>query len=169
MAAAIPYVIAGAATAVQANAQRKAGQAAQAQGEYEGGILDRNAGVYDLQATDAISRGAEASARQRQAVRRMTGSQRVALAAQGIDIGSGSAADVQANTAYVGELDALTIENNARREAWGFQTQATNARAQAGLARTAGRTAAASGTNAAVGTLLTGGAQIYDIYKRGKG
>lgn len=144
--------------------QRRAGKAAQQQGDYQGAILDQNAGVADQQAADAIVRGAEAEGRSRAGTSQLTGSQRAAMAAQGIDLNSGSAADVQSNDQALGDLDALAIRRNARREAWGFKTQAANDRAQANLARMGGAGAAASANNASVGTLMSGALDLYKTY-----
>jgi hypothetical protein len=146
--------------------QRKAAKGAQAQGNYEGDILDQNAAAADLQAADAIARGAESVARSRVAGRSLTGSQRASMASQGIDAGSGSAADVITNDQTLGEFDALTITQNAQREAWGFQVEATNDRGQANLARMGGRNQAASLRAGSVGTLLSGAADLYNIYDR---
>lgn len=146
--------------------QRKAAKGARAQGNYEGAILDQNAGVADQQAADAIARGAETEARSRAATRSLTGSQRASIAAQGIDASSGSAADVIVNDQTLGELDAMTIRHNAQREAWGFKVEATNDRAQANLARMGGRNRSATLRNASVGTLLSGAGDLYDVYHR---
>lgn len=53
-------------------------------------------------------------------------SQRASMAANGIDLGSGSAAEVQASTDIAKEFDMNTIAANAMRSAWGFRTQAVN-------------------------------------------
>ena len=47
------------------------------------------------------------------------GAQRVALAANGLDASSGTAADLQASTSIFSELDATTAQNNARAAALG--------------------------------------------------
>lgn len=152
-------------TGTQVLAQRRAATGAEAQGNYEGAVADQNAGLADAQATDALARGAQAESRHRGGVRQLVGSQRAALAASGVDIGTGSAADVQADAASLGEFDALTIRNNARREAYGFQVDAANARARGAMARTAGRTTAASLRNQGWGTLLTGALETYGLGK----
>lgn len=54
------------------------------------------------------------------------GAQRAAMAANGIDLGEGSATDVLATTKYLGDRDALTIKDNAARQAWAYQTEAQN-------------------------------------------
>jgi len=69
------------------------------------------------------------------------------MAANGIDIGQGSAAELQASTDIMKEIDANTLTANAIRHAFGYQTQATNARTQGVNARNAAlaQQAAASG------------------------
>lgn len=154
-----------------ANQQKKQAKAAQAQGEYEGQVFDLNAATADRLAEDAIARGEEAVDRHRTDVKRLIGSQRAALAASGVDINSGSAAAVQEDAAYLGELDAQTMLNNARREAFGYETQAANLRQQGQLARMGGRNTAAAYRQQATGTLLTTGLTAVSMgrdYWRGR-
>lgn len=124
------------------------------QGEYTAGALDTNAGLADQNASDAIARGREASARQGLATRGLLGSQRVAGAAQGVDVNSGSLADIQSDTQSMSELDRLTIEHNAAREAFGYKADAANLRAQGEQVRQASR-------NNARGTLLSAASQLW--------
>src|SRR5262245_18753530 len=91
------------------NAAKRAGKAQQDAAEDEAQLAEYNAGVAKLQAQDALARGAEAESKQRASVRMLIGSQRAGYAASNIDAGYGSAADVQADAAFLGELDALTI------------------------------------------------------------
>ena len=146
--------------------QRSAAAAAQQQGDYAASIYSQNAELADAQAADAIARGKESELRSRQGTQQVIGAQRAGLAASGVDISTGSAVDVQAEAARVGELDALTIRNNARREAYGFQVQAAQDRAQAVMAHAAGANTAQSLRNQSYGTLLTGAANTYGIYKQ---
>lgn len=127
------------------NAAKKAGQAQQRAAEDEGALADYNAAVADLQAADAISRGAEDEQRFRSKVRLAIGAQRAGFAASNIDAGFGSAVDVQADAAVLGELDALTIRSNAAREAWGFTVQGENYRRGGEIARQGGAAMAAAG------------------------
>lgn len=105
---------------------------------YNKKIADFNKKVAQLQAKDAHKRGREASARHRLGVGALMGAQRASLAAQGQDLNDGTALALQLDTAKFGELDALTIRNNASREAWGYQVQATNYGAQGQLAMSQG-------------------------------
>ena len=146
--------------------QQRQAWAAQAQGKYEAAVDEQNAALSDKQAQDAIERGQIEEARQRLVTRQTIGATRAAQAAQGVDVGSGSAVDVQASEAGLGELDALMIRNNAAREAYGFKVQAIQERQHAKIARVAGAGAAAGYAAGSYGTLLTGAANTYGIYQR---
>jgi hypothetical protein len=151
------------------NAAQRAGADQQAAAESEAQLSDYNAKVADLQATDAIARGANEESRFRQGVQVMIGSQRAGIAASNIDVSSGSAADVQGDAAYLGELDALTIRTNAAREAWGYQVQGQDLTARAAIQRKEGVYAAAAGQQAssaanwsAAGTIVGTGASLLE-------
>ena len=150
--------------------QRRDAKTAEQMGNYEAQLYGTNADLAELQAEDAIARGRESEMRARAGTRQLVGSQWAALAAQGISLDTGSALDVVANDAMLGELDALTIRNNARREAWGYQVQATQYRQQGEFARAAGRNTAKSLRNRSVTTLMSGAGDLFNIYQSyGKG
>jgi hypothetical protein len=90
-------------------------------------MFDQNAKFAKLQADDAIARGAHAEMIRRRGTERVIGAQRVGFAAQHVDVNTGSALDVQADAAYLGELDVVTIRNNAAKEAYGYKVEAYNA------------------------------------------
>jgi hypothetical protein len=117
--------------------QLKAGENAKAIGDF-------NAKVADAQAADALVRGQEDEQRFRAGVRTLIGSQRAGFAGQNVDVTQGSPVHVQADAAFLGELDAQTIKNNAAREAWGYSVQAENARMGGSNAQTASQFGAAS-------------------------
>jgi hypothetical protein len=70
---------------------------------------------------DALQRGAIEAGKARIAGSRLEAKQRVAYTASGVDASVGTPANVIADTAALGELDAQTVENNAAREAWGYR------------------------------------------------
>jgi hypothetical protein len=101
----------------------------QAQGQKESGafqsaMLTQNAGFKQQTADETINAGNTSADWQRVRTGQAVGTQRTAQAANGIDVNSGSAAQLQDDTAMLGELDALTIQNNAAREAYGYRVQA---------------------------------------------
>lgn len=118
--------------------------AASSAGRYNKKIADQNAYVAELQAADALDRGREDENLMRERIRSAIGSSRVAYASQGVDVAIGSAVDLQAAIASAGEKDALTIRNNAAREAWGYRVQAVNQRSQGKLAQFQGDMQAAN-------------------------
>jgi hypothetical protein len=58
---------------------------------------------------------------------------RAGLAAQGVNVNSGSAADVQAGQRLIGALDQSTVANRGAEAVYGYQTEATGYQAQAKL------------------------------------
>lgn len=160
------------------SAEKKAGLAEQRAKESEGELYDFNAKVAELQATDAIARGREDETRFRQRIAGTIGEQRAGIAAGNIDVGFGSAVDVQADAAFLGELDALTIRTNAGREAWGYKVQAEDLKRRGQIARQEGAHLAAAGESrqsaariGAVASVVGSGASLlearYGFGKRG--
>src|SRR5512145_292506 len=86
---------------------KRQGEAAQRARESEAGLLDYNAQVADLQAQDAIERGADEESRFRTGVRGLIGQHRADVGAGGTIIGHGSAADVEADAKFLEEIDAM--------------------------------------------------------------
>jgi hypothetical protein len=120
-------------------AEAKAGKLSQEAANLNAGLIDFNAHLTDLQAQDAIERGADAENKFRTTVRGMIGEQRTQFAAAGVDVGYGSPEDAQADAAYLGELDSLQIRTNATREAWGLKVKAVDLRNQAAIMRRTGQ------------------------------
>lgn len=130
------------------------------QGSANRRIAGVNQRLNDMQARDAISRGKEAEKRLRSEVKQLIGTQRAAYAAQGVDIGvaGDSAAEVAADTAALGELDALMIRNNARREAFGIKMQGLGMQGQARMDNLASR-------QQAFATLISGAGSTFMTYR----
>lgn len=95
-----------------------------AAGENAKETADYNKQVADNAAKDAAQRGAVAADEQRLKTRQMIARQNAALSAGGWNASTGTALDLQTETAGIGELDALRIINNAQRQAAGFKDQA---------------------------------------------
>jgi hypothetical protein len=151
-------------TGLSYSSQRNAASAADTQGKFEAGILRQNADFSDQQAADAVARGQIDEGRQRLDTKQRLGASKAALAAQGVDVGYGSALDVQSSEAQLGELDALTIRNSAAREAWGYKVQGLGYRQQAKLAELGGINQGAALRSNATSTLLTGAVNTYGLY-----
>lgn len=121
-----------------AAAQEEVGAIERESAESAATLADYNEDVAELQAQDALERGHEQESRFRAQIRGAIGAQRAAFAGGNIDVSFGSAADVQADAAFLGEMDALQIRTNAAREAWGFRVQAEDYRRRAEITRKEG-------------------------------
>lgn len=123
--------------------------------------VDRtNQRLIEMQRTDAISRGKEAEKRLREGVKQAIGEQRTELAAQNVVLegGDSTAANIQAETARLGEMDAMTIRNNARREAFGYLMQGISGETQSQLNASAAK-------QGAFASLLSGAGTTYATYR----
>lgn len=125
-------------------------------------IGEYNAGILEAKARDATRRGYEDESRFRIGIRGLIGEQRAGFAGQGVDVSTGSPIDVVTDTAYQGNLDALTIRTNAGREAWGYTAEAENERMQSAAQRRLGKLQARStrrvGESEALSTRMSGSA-----------
>lgn len=149
-----------ASTVMQVKGQHAAGAAAGRAAESQAQQYEFNAGIADLQAQDAAQRGLEEEQRFRTQVRGLIGTQRAGFAGQNVVVGDGSAADVQADSARLGELDAQQVRANAQREAWGFQVQADDLRMGAKVARQGGQAARTAANWQAAGSVLSAGSSL---------
>lgn len=122
-----------------------------ASASYNSKVAKYNAKVADIQATEAVRLGGEDIARTQRAGSQAIGSQRAGFAAQGVEVNSDTAAQVQEDTARAVAEDVVAIRNNARREAWGYKVRATDTRAQGRQARYQGFTDAAGTVLGAAG------------------
>lgn len=123
--------------------------------QFQAEMGEINARMSELSAKQALLAGERDEQKVRMATGQVKAGQRVALAANGIDMTSPTAQAQLATTDVLGEIDAITVQENAIRSAWGYRTQAVNARTEAAVAR-----GAADGINpgAAAATSLLGGA-----------
>lgn len=134
--------VAGASTYMAARGQRK--------------ISEANARIARQQAIEAGRIGEVEEAAHRARVSRLVGLQRALVGASGVTVGEGTTADLEADTYMLGELDALTIRNNAYRQAWGYRALAMDYGFRARMARTQGILGTAA-------TTLGGGAQTISV------
>ena len=94
---------------------------------------DANTALANTATADAFRRGSQEAGDIRQGGAKLAARQHVAFAASGVDASVGTAADVISSTAAGAELEALTVENNAAREAWGYKKHGLAFQTQAGL------------------------------------
>lgn len=116
-------------------------EAARAQGDYQRSQSYLNASLSETAAADAIDRGRKEANISRRKTNATAASQKVAAAAQGLDVGAGegSPAETIESTRELGAVEEMNIKTNAWREAWGYKVQAINERTQGDIAAIAGR------------------------------
>lgn len=132
-------------------------------------VADVNARIAELGAQSALYQGQQQVGALTLKAGQLKSSQRTAMAANGIDLGSGNAVEIQASTDIMKEIDANTLTANAVRSAWGYRTQAVNFENEALTKRaTAG---AINPLGSAVGSLLGSAASVagswYSLNKYG--
>lgn len=125
----------------------------------------------DDQAVDAINRGELDAQRLAIDTRQLIGERRVGYAANGVDVSTGSAADVQMDSRELSARDMRQIRLNAAEEAKGIRTTAARTRMSgvvgANRLQAEGRAGRRSARSQAVGSVLTGGAQALSLAAQG--
>lgn len=116
---------------------------------------DANARMAELGAQDELARGQHQIGKLSLQAGQIKSSQRAAMAANGVDLGVGNAAEVQASGDLIKEQDIQTAQLNAIKSAWGYRAQKANYENEAFAAR-----ASAKGISPLLqaGTTLIGGA-----------
>lgn len=125
---------------------------------FEAGMADINARLAETGAQQELFKGqAEVGALTLQAGQ-LKSRQRTAMAANGIVMGEGSAAEIQASTDIMAAIDKNTIEANAVRSAWGLRTQGANYQSEAIAKR--GTAGSISPFSAGASSLLTSAGRV---------
>lgn len=110
-------------TAASGIGAMRQGQATAASANYQAQVARNNAVIAQQNADAERAAGHSKEQRHRMEVKRVIGEQLAAQGASGFDVNTGSAVDVRAGTAGIGELDALTIRYNADLKARDFENQ----------------------------------------------
>lgn len=137
-------------------------QAERQKAAYNKVLFDFNRALADISAEDAIFRGKDQMAAYGKQGSQLIGAQRAALAAQGVDIDSGSAFEIQQDSRRKIREDLATIRMNAWREAMGYKAQALQLSLQGRAAAFGAEANARNYQNAGYVTLLgaaAGGAE----------
>lgn len=132
------------------------GKTQQSYYNYQAELNKRNAQIAEENAAVERQGGIEDARLQRIKTIQAIGSQQSALAANGIDVTSGTSLDVIEDTAAMGELDALNILTQSERNARNYLTQSDNYNSQAYLNTLAGKNAYKTGIYSAIGSGISG-------------
>jgi hypothetical protein len=131
-AAALPYMqYAG--MALQAYGSYQNSKATQSAYGAQAQVNRNNAQIAEWQAQDAITRGQQSASRIRMKSNQLKGTQRAGMAANGVDLGTGSALRILSDTDLFKEIDANQAIDNAAREAWAIRNQAQGYNTEASL------------------------------------
>lgn len=147
-------------TGVTVMGQMQAADAAKANADYQAQVAKNNQITATQNANYALQAGRVQEQAQRQKEAQTQGAIRAAEGANGLDVNSGSNAQIQVGAAEIGEQDALTVRNTAARRAYGYQTQASDFGATAGLDQMTGSNAQLAGYATAGGSLLSGASSV---------
>tara|TARA_Y100001963_G_scaffold149659_1_gene229484 strand:+ start:487 stop:1005 length:519 start_codon:yes stop_codon:yes gene_type:complete len=93
-------------------------------------MYNLNAEFSEMRAREAIRKGDKDVNQFRRTTKQLRADQRLALAMQGIDVSTGSAKDIFADTAVLNQEDELIIRSNAYKHAFGLKVDASNKRMQ---------------------------------------
>lgn len=121
-------------------------------------VARQNARLAELNAQSELAKGNDAVARQTLRAGALKGQQRSSLAANGVDLGVGSAAELLASTDVLKEIDVNTLISNAVNKAWGYRLEGANYMAQAEMAKGAAK--GISPGLAAASTLLSSAGSV---------
>lgn len=117
------------------------------QGQAAEATARNNAKMAEYAAQDAQRRGEQDAMEIQRKGASLKSSQRVALAANGLDLSYGTAADMLDQTDFFTQSDAATARTNARKDAWSARAGGQNALME-------GRFARQNATAGAAGSLL---------------
>lgn len=120
--AVLPIVAAG----VSAAGTIMGGLQANAMGKYQQKVSEQNADIAIEAARDSIERGKEENLALGRKVGAVKGQQAAAAAANGIDVGYGSAAQMADDTAMLAREDQQALFRNTKERTRGFTIQAHN-------------------------------------------
>ncbi len=121
-------------------------------------MAEINARIAEMGAQSAMEQGKHQVAALTHQAGQLKGRQRTTLAANGVDLSVGNAAEIHASTDIMKTIDSGNLKMNALRTAFGYRTQGMNAMNESRMA-----TANAAGISpggAAASTLLGGASQV---------
>ena len=177
---------------MQAEGARREGESMARDLENEADLYDHNARIQDEQArillieagfdeekaAEAIMAGEKIVTAHRQQVKQFLGTQKTQIASSGIEVNTGTAMMIQADTELGGEVDAITIEYNTEKQsyehhldawrnevgAWEAKEAAKGSRMSAKHAREAAGRARRGGAYGAGAALIGGAARGLKSY-----
>ena len=143
-------IAAGGIGAAQLITAKQEADAIAQQSRFEAQSLEFQSEIVQIQKREILKKSQEDIGFRQQSTSRLLGNQKVNLAAQGIEIDSGTSLEIMEQTREAGARDVMTISNNAWRKGWGMDVESQTFRSEAEFAGLSGKAKARS-------TLATGG------------
>lgn len=161
MAIAVPaLVLSAVGTAVSAIGAISSADAQAQAASYQAQVARNNATIANQNAAYSVKAGEAQATAQGLKSRAELGSAVAGLAAGGVDVNSGSAADVQTTQREFGQLDTEQTRQNAQLQAYGYRSQSSNFTAEAALEQQKADQAPIAGAFTAAGDLLSGASSL---------
>ena len=136
------------------------GAASQNASDYQAQIARNNATIASYNASEATQAGEVQSANKSMQGAEKQAAIKASMAANGVDVNTGSAARVEEGAHEVAQTDTATTMHNALLQAYGYRAQQTGFEAQSQLDTTQGEDAAIGSYFGAAGSLI-GGANSF--------
>jgi len=124
---------------------------------YQAGIAEMNAQIARQNAAYETALGEQKAQESGLKTRAQISQTRATQGASGLDVNSGSAAEVRKSEFVLGDYDQSVIRNNAARRAYGFEVESVSATAQASLDRYSASNSLTEGYIGAASSILGAG------------
>ena len=147
-------ILTAASGAIAAKGAMNQGKAEQIGADYRAAVAGNNAILAEQGAKLEEGRGKIEEQQQREKTAQLVGAQRAGYGAAGLDIAGGTPARIQADTAQIGEVDALTVRNNSMRKAYAYRTQVTNFESESQFETAGGKYARSAADLQSFGSLV---------------
>lgn len=156
---------------VSASAAANQGKAAANAANYRAKVAENNRIIASAEANDAFARGRVEEENARIRSSQLQGRQRAGFASQGVLVDQDTAAVSTLDTQILGEADALTVRDNAAREAAAITARGEGFAQEGVLARSEASNIELATRGRVAGTLLSGAGKVagkwYDFNSAG--
>lgn len=136
--------------------------------DYQAGVARLNEQISLQNAEYARQTGELSAERYGLAAGQRMGQIRAAQASTGLDVNSGSAAQVRASQRNLSAMDTATIRSESAKTAYNYEVQGTQYEAQAQLDTTAGKSAAAAGFIGAASSMVGTASSVSSEWLKGQ-
>lgn len=161
----VPLIIAGVSAVSQMNANAQAADAQAASDEFNAKEAEREATIAGMKAENALERGESERDTYMRKFQQEQGTRAAGQGASGLVMGSGTGADVLADSEALAHLEGENIRHNSAMEAWDYNNQARNATTQAGLSRASALSAKKAVKSQNTATLLNAAGSAAGSFK----